>query len=110
LGYFLLNKDQSKLYMRVMEVGLAMLFTLAIFGGLSLLESFAQEGENTIEEPAQETIEEPAQGPSAHQSIALATLEKVPEPFSSKTFAMYKVTPGATPRCDALFEAIVAVT
>jgi len=69
--------------MRVMEVGLAMLFTLAIFGGLSLLESFAQEGENTIEEPAQETIEEPAQGTieePAQETIEEPVEETVEEP------------------------------
>jgi len=51
--------------MRVMEVGLAVLLSLGILGfifsGFSILESFAQEGENTIEEPAQETIEEPVE-------------------------------------------------
>jgi len=53
--------------MRVMEVGLAVLLSLGIFGlifsGFSILESFAQEGENTIEEPAQETIEESPEVP-----------------------------------------------
>jgi len=35
--------------MRVMEVGLAVLLSIGIiFGSYSILESFAQEGENTI--------------------------------------------------------------
>jgi len=48
--------------MRVMEVGLAVLLSLGIFGlifsGFSILESFAQEEENAIEEPVEEPVVE----------------------------------------------------
>jgi len=64
--------------MRVMEVGLAVLLSLGIFGlifsGFSILESFAQEGENTIEEPAQETIEEPVD--ETTEQLAQETIEE----------------------------------
>ena len=71
-----------------MEVGLAVLLSLGIFGlifsGFSILESFAQEGENTIEEPAQETIEEPVEetiDEPAQETIEEPVEDTVEEPI-----------------------------
>jgi len=78
--------------MRVMEVGLAVLLSLGIFGlifsGFSILESFAQETieepvEETIDEPAQETIEEPVEetiDEPAQETIEEPVEETIDEP------------------------------